>query len=222
MELNYDDFKNNPQIRTDLYSLLNGLDTFRKDLEKDFFSTVNISSPCCNQDEVSDKLVVDMYCNLGLAEMLSHFNKGNWGATYEEQRESSPLLNSFRSLRNQNILDVEIDELTLFLKDTSIIINSAGPCSIPLHWDSIITEMGNHFIHFTKGLTEMPSEIYLPVFKGTTTENIPTLLTINTEAYDQSDYFKYWGLYFESHEDAVIYDLENKSIIEGDLFMLNR
>lgn len=222
MELNYDDFNYNSQIRTDLYSQINGLDAFRKVLERDFFSTVSISAPCCSQDGTSGKLVVEMYCNLGLTEVLSHFNKGNWGATYEKQGGISPLLASFHQLRDQNILDVEIDELTLFLKDTTIIINTIGPCSIPLHWDAIITEMGSHFIHFTKGLTEMPFEIYLPVFMGTTTENIPTLLDINTENYDQNDYFKYWGLYFESQEDAVIYDLERKSIIEGDLFMLNR
>src|SRR3546814_10744827 len=99
----------------------------------------------------------------------------------------------------------------------------SGLCSIPMHWDAIISEMGSHFVYFTKGLTEMPFEIYLPVFIGTTNENIPTLLTISTEeTYNQKDYFRYWGLYFESQEDAVIYDLESKSIIEGDLFMLNR
>ena len=222
MELNYDDFNYDPQISTDLYTQINGLDVFRKVLEKDFFSTVKISSPIGPQVGVSAKLVVEMYCNLGLIEMLSHYNKGNWGATFDRQGENSPLQTAFRQLSEQNTIEIDIDEFTLFLKDTTVIINATGPQSIPLHWDTILSEMGSHFVHFTKGLTEMPFEIYLPVFMGTTTDNIPTLLTISAETYDQNDYFRYWGLYFESQEDAVIYDLKNKSIIEGDLFMLNR
>jgi len=223
MELNYDNFSYDPQIGTDLYSQIRGLDTFRKILEKDFFSTVKISAPSCPQDGASIKLVVEMYCNLGLVETLSHYNKGMWGSNFDKEEKRSPLRNAFLSLSERNNLEIDIEEFTLFLKDTSIIINTTGLCSIPMHWDTIISEMGRHFVHFTKGLTEMPFEIYLPVFIGTTNENIPTLLTISTEdTYDQKDYFRYWGLYFESQEDAVIYDLESKSIIEGDLFMLNR
>ena len=223
MELNYDDFNYNPQIKTDLYSQIHGLDAFRKILEKDFFSRVRISAPDCPQDGSPIKLVVEMYCNLGLVETLSHYNKGNWGANFDRKEQNSPLRNAFQFLSEINDIEIDIEEFTLFLKDTSIIINTTGICSIPMQWDTIISEMGSHFVHFTKGLTEMPFEIYLPVFIGTTSENIPTLLTINTErTYDQKDYFRYWGLYFESQEDAVIYDLENKIIIEGDLFMLNR
>lgn len=222
MEQNYNDFNFDPQIRTDLYSQITGLDVFRRVLEKDFFSTVKITSPVGSQVEVSTKLVVEMYCNLGLMEVLSHHNKGNWGTTFNSQGKISPLHNSFQQLSEQTTSEIDIEEFTLFLKDTSIIINTTGPHSIPMHWDAIISEMGSHFVHFTKGLSEMPFEIYLPVFTDTATENIPALLTISAENYDQNNYFRYWGLYFESQEDAVIYDLENKSIIEGDLFMINR
>ena len=38
---------------------------------------------------------------------------------------------------------------------------------------------------------------------------------------DKKDYFGYWGLYFESEEDGVIYDLPRKRIITGELHMLD-
>jgi hypothetical protein len=41
------------------------------------------------------------------------------------------------------------------------------------------------------------------------------------EKISNKDYFSFWGLYFDSEEDAVIYDLSNKSFISGDLYMLN-
>jgi hypothetical protein len=76
-------------------------------------------------------------------------------------------------------------------------------------------------VYFTKKFTETPYEIYIPVFEEDHFENDTKLKNIRIGNNNKKDYFEYWGLYFDSEKDAVIYDLKNKSIIFGDLFMLN-
>ena len=61
----------------------------------------------------------------------------------------------------------------------------------------------------------------MPVFEESLLENDTTLMNIRSGNNDVKDYFKYWGLYFYTEDDALIYDLKNTSIISGDLQMLN-
>jgi len=34
----------------------------------------------------------------------------------------------------------------------------------------------------------------------------------------KNDYFGFWGLYFDSEDNAMMYDVKNKSLIQADLF----
>ncbi len=86
--------------------------------------------------------------------------------------------------------------------------------SIPKQLGPIISRVSQHFVYFTKGLTEMPYEIFVPVFEDTSLDN-PRSKTC------QSGYFDYWGLYFEnqSQHEAMIYSLNNKKLEKEDLFL---
>ncbi len=85
----------------------------------------------------------------------------------------------------------------------------------------ILQSIAAHYVHFTKKLTETPYEIYIPVFEEDLFENNTQIRDIRISNNQPKDYFNYWGLYFESEEDALIYKLKDKSFIPGDLLMLN-
>lgn len=217
MPLYLDSFKNNPPEGFNSDVKIEGLETFQKSLEKYFFSEVTVRN--CSSSKSPLHLAIELDCNLSLVEMLFHFNKGTWGNLRQEKSSFSKLLDG---LVQQNHKVVDVEEFTLFLKDTAIVINKIFNQSIPEQLASIFTNIGKHYVHFSKGLTETPYEIYIPVFEEERGVGNDTLLQ-NIEAgnHTKKDYYKYWGLYCDSEDDAVIYDLKHNKIENGDLFMLN-
>ncbi|MBT8181380.1 MAG: hypothetical protein KJO53_07310, partial [Eudoraea sp.] len=128
---------------------------------------------------------------------------------------------ALKKLNKLNSRRIDIEELSIFAKDCSIIIKNIFENSIEEQLRQILQTIAEHYVYFSKRLTETPYEIYIPVFEEDLFENESKLKNIRAGNNKKKDYFKYWGLYFESEKDALIYDLKNKSIIYGDLFMLN-
>lgn len=195
---------------------IEGLNCFKDNLEKYFFSQVNIRD--YSPETTSAKLVLELNCNFGLTEMLHHLNLGTWGNFGSKKQSFTSFLNT---LRESNDFYVEIEEFSIFLKDTSIIINKIYDESIPEQLEAVLRSVSANYVHFTKGLTEVPYEIYVPVFEEGLLENDATLMNIKSGNNNVNDYFKYWGLYFYAEDDAVIFDLKNNTIVSGDLKMLN-
>lgn len=216
MPLHFDHFKNNLPVGFLKDFHFQGLDTFKNVLEKDFFSKVSIHKYASGNSEI--KLVVELVCDLHLIELLYHFNTGVWGGF---QNGESSLIRSLTRLRKDIHDSIEIDEFSIFLKDTTIIVNSIYKDSIPTQLKNIFIELGQHYVHFTKGLDEIPYEIYVPVFEEGISEGDSTLVDIEVGNHTAKDYYSHWGLYFDSEDDALIYDLEHFSIVRGDLYMLN-
>ena len=218
MPLYFDNFKNYPSEGFNSDLNIAGLDFFRNQLEKHFFSTVTVRN--CPTCKTTVQLSIELDCNLSLVEMLFHFNKGAWG---NFGRNGFSLERLLHGLSEDNGFEVDIDEFTVFLKDTSIVVTKIYDQSISDQLRNIFSEIGQHYVHFSKGLTETPYEIYVPVFEEECSNGDENLLrNIQAGNHSKNDYFKYWGLYCESEEDAVIYDLKNKCIERGDLFMLNQ
>ncbi|WP_411030967.1 hypothetical protein [Spongiimicrobium sp. 3-5] len=200
-----------------------GLDTFKKSLEKGFFSEVTIH--CSASEESIGNLIVELDCNFGLHEILYHMESGTWGNTSQEEYNtdnSSLFLQALTALKKKNEMVLDVEELSIFLKDTTIIINKIFDQSIPYQLENILSKLAEHYVHFTKGLTEIPFEIYVPVFEEGPLGNDTTLLDIESDNNNENDFFKYWGLYFYSEDDAVVYELAKRSIVMGDLYMLNQ
>ncbi len=213
MPLDLESFKNNPPFEFTQNVTIPGLDRFTNILEKDFFSKTTVFRQKAGHQTIS--LVIELECDLSLAQVLYHFLKGDWGSF---KSENSSLTNALNILQEANSEPIEIYELSLILKDTTIIIDRIFEDSIRTQLKRILTEIGNHYVHITKGLNEIPYEIYLPVFEEQRNEiDLPYPVSGNFV----TDYFGYWGLYFESEDDAVVYDLTNLVIIPGDLYMLN-
>lgn len=217
-----DNFRDNLRLKLDENPQIKGLVEFKKSLEKDYFSNVSIRN--CATDKARENLVIEMDCNFKLVEILSHLQKGTWGRMYSIKNswsESSPFSKALSNLNKLNHRRIDIEELSIFLKDSSIIIKKIFNHSIEEQLRQILQTIAEHYVYFTKKLTETPYEIYIPVFEEDLFENDTKLINIRDGNNNKKDYFKYWGLYFDSEKDAVIYDLKNKSIIFGDLFMLN-
>lgn len=215
-----DTFNNGLHFKFDYNIKVVGLDTFKKSLEKDFFSEVTVR--CCTPDETMGNLIIGLDCNFGLHEILYYLENGSWGSNLHKDTEerTSLFLQALSDLREQNQLQLDIKEFSIFLNDTTIIINKIWEQSIPDQLENIFTKIAEHYVYFTKGLTEIPFEIYVSVFEEDLFEN-DTFLEIDTENDHEKSFYRYWGLYFDSEDDAVIYDLARKSIVSGDLYMLN-
>jgi len=205
-------FKLNPPSKLDESSGIIGLDGYLKSLEKHYFSEVSLRSYNSGNELV--EMTIDMRCNVSLLDMLVFYNKGRWGYGGPD---ASPLKNSFDHLTEQNTVSLDIEELTLLFNDTSIIIKKIYNRSIPEQLNDILSEIGNHYVYFSKGLTEKPYEIFVPVFEDKFTDNgIDHALMGATEKTPKS-YFEFWGVYLESHDDALIFDVSGNTYIPADL-----
>ncbi|WP_299536481.1 hypothetical protein [Ulvibacterium sp.] len=212
MSFHLDNFRDNPHFKFNKDFQIRGLESFKNDLEKHFFSKAGV----CNY--ISDKneslLAIELNCNLTLVELLFYFNRGDWG-------KEGFLASHLRHLAKTNGTVVDVDELSILLKDTSIVINRIYDQSIAQQFENILTEIAHHYVHFTKGLSEVPYEIFVPVFEETNLETNTSFLNMAHGNNSKNDYFKYWGVYYLSQDDPSIYDLESLSLISGDLYMLN-
>lgn len=212
---------NNNSKATNSCVELNGIDMFKKSLEKYFFAKANIL-PDTTKKDLHSHLIISLSCNFGLTESLFHLNSGNWGGFCKNsnQLEYSGFELAVNELQELNTNDIVIEEIAIHFKDTSLFITKIPNQDITDQLCAILSAISENFVHFTKGLTEMPYEIFVPVFEETTEadDNISwTLAKVRT------NYFNYWGMYFHSeiNQDSSVYDLKSKTIIDGDFFLLN-
>ncbi len=211
-------YRDNFNLKLDQNPDILGLSDFIRLLEKDYFSEVMVRTIPADRDQIN--LIIELDCNFNLVEVLSQLQKGNWGTTISDGT-ASPLLKALNRLRQLNDSESDVEEFSIFLKDSCIVIKNIFKNSIQDQLNLILQSIAAHYVHFTKKLTETPYEIYIPVFEEDLFENNTQIRDIRISNNQPKDYFNYWGLYFESEEDALIYKLKDKSFIPGDLLMLN-
>jgi hypothetical protein len=197
-----------------------GLESLKNSLEKDYFSHVTIrnSSVCCEQNN----LVIELNCELGLHEVLFHIQQGTWGTDQPMivNKGLTVLSKHMQSIRELNNTFIDVEELSFLLKDCNIIIKKLRPESVEHELDTILSTLAENYVYITRHLSETPSEIFIPVYEEVSSGDHITRLA-GPLMIDQKGYYSYWGLYFDSSIEAVIYDLSRKDIISGDLSLLN-
>ncbi len=214
---NQEDFNEFSPIRFTRNIELEGLYSFKKNLEKYFFATVTIRN--CSPETTSVKLVLELKCNFSLSEVLDHFDRDSWGNFKSNTHSFEGLL---QQLKDDNDLYIEVEEFSVFLKDTALIINRIYNQSVTEQLEGVFKKISDHYLFYTKGLYDIPYEIHIPVFEDKVMENDTTLMNIKSGNTCKQDYYSFWGLYFYSGDEAIIYDLQNRALISGDLEMLNR
>ncbi|MEM8762726.1 MAG: hypothetical protein AAGD88_02870 [Bacteroidota bacterium] len=189
---------------------------FVRRVERDFFAQVVVGY-CSSCPEHGSELRLDIFCNFGLTESLHHFNRGDWGGIHDSDGSTSysSFKEAFEELRQIAEIKLDIGELSLHFKDTTIIITKVAEYSIPEQMTEIISVLSEHFVHITKGMTEMPYEIFIPIFedKG----------HFSRALHEPIGYFDFWVLYFEDGEEHhdLIYCLHDKTLHQEKLFLLD-
>lgn len=208
--------KRNFEVELDDNPQIKGLKQFKDQLEKDYYSDVQIRD-CSTVSNVC-YLIIELKCNLRLEEAVYLLKQEGWGS---KQASKSCLKEAIGVLENQNSFDIQVEEFSLFLLDTSIIIKRIHQRSIEEQLYALLYEIAEHHPSITKKSAETPYEIYIPVFEEDILENDRKITAIEEGKNESKDYFTYWGLYFDSENDAVIYELPKRRIFSADLFMLN-
>ncbi len=198
-----------------------GLDVFQKSLDKVFFSSSTITYES-NTDQVFN-LIIDLQCNFKLVNALFHPDMGNWGGFHRKRNtlKQPPFERALMKLQDLNDGAVDIAEVYINLLDTSLIISKIHDQSISYQLEAVLLALSQNFVHFTKGLLEMPLEIFIPVFEKKQSNGISGSKS-DQQAKAIGGYFDFWGLYFPSkkNQDPLIYDLKNRKFIDEDLELI--
>ncbi|MET6990383.1 hypothetical protein [Sediminicola arcticus] len=222
MPLNTNSVKNNLNSRIDNNYQVVGIESFEKDLAKYFFSEVAIKAYSSTYEKTC--LNIEFQNNLTLSEVLCFLNTHTWQDKKDKTilKNINPFLKTLQSIKDKNSFSIDIEEVSILLKDTSIVIKKIYAQSIPNQLENILKEITESHFRLTRNFNEVPFEIFIPVFEEDPLEKNDALENIRIGSNNSAnDYFGYWGLYYDSEAEAVIYDLENKSMVYGDLFMLN-
>ncbi len=209
-----------PDDKKEVHRLV-GLDAFRKSLDKIFFSNTTITYKR-DTDHVFN-LIIELHCNFNLINALFHPNMGNWGGLHMVNRvEQPPFERAFMLLHQLNHGAVDIVEIYIDLLDTSLIITKIHAQSISHQLGTILLALSQNFAYLTKGLLEMPLEIFVPVFEKKENNDLPDKRN-DKQVKVIGEYFDFWGLYFLSkkNQDPVIYDLKNRRFIDGELLLID-
>lgn len=213
MPLNPEEFKHSLCSRNFRNASFSGLNSFVKNLEKHFFSKISIRENSSNCEKIN--LVIALNCDLTLWELIHQNDTGNWG-TFNQSKYS--LSNEINTVQKINDIPIDVDEFSIVLKDTTVIIDKIYNRSIGEQLDYILRELGKHYMQFTKEYSEVPYEIFVAVFEENLMQN--ELDLVNSKK--PQNYNNFWAMYFESEIDAVIYDVQKSTFLYEDLYMLNQ
>jgi hypothetical protein len=222
MSIERDSINKNLHLQLDHNPRIDGLLKLRKILEREYFADVTIRNCALKPQNIN--LIIELDSPYGLIEMHQHLMEGNLGRTHNDPFTGVPISPLDASLFELQLLNdhlVDVEEFSIFLADCTIVIKKIYPQSIQEQLVDIFNSLRDHFILMTEEYSRIPNEIYIPVFEEDLSANDLVLTKIEQGNNNIKDYFKYWGLYFDYQEDAAIYDLEKKSIFNGELYMLN-
>lgn len=190
-----------------------GLDTFKKKLEKHFFAIVDIRKLMNDGKHV--ELVVEVDCTINFALAIQHFRVdvlSNVGVN------SNFLMNCLTELQHKNTETIDIKELSFLMSDTSIFIQQVCEYGVVQQLDNVMRILMNDYHSIISRFREIPREVHIPVLEDTNNVDDDSLLLAEFgKRTTEKDYFTFWGLYFDSREDTVIYDVEKSDFIFEEL-----
>ena len=221
MPMHRDCFSHNLKVQLDNDPKIRGIEEFKSQLESDYFAEVQVRNCSTINDQAN--LIIELDSSFSLREIIFFLKNKDWGKR-KRQCAGIDITNfskAINELRNVNDAAIDVEEFSLFLKDSSIIIKKIYHNSIEEQLLKLLDLIVEHYNSITKNHTETPYELYIPVFEEDLLQNDIKIAAIEQDQNDKTDYFGFWGLYFESEEDAVIYELSKKRIITGELLMLN-
>lgn len=190
---------------------------FEKNLEQLF--AVETKVVIYPSDDNIVQLAIEIDSNFSLSEMISLF-KMPFDYKFRKANLSKIILlfqTAVHKLNHSLVSTIDIEEISVYFKNTSITILAIHRNSILEELEYIVHSVINHYEHYSTIMGQVPNEIHIPVLEDTTTKE---LLNQNNPAKPvsfKSPYARYWGLYFDSINTPLIYNLERTNITPGDL-----
>jgi hypothetical protein len=131
-----------------------------------------------------------------------------------------PFLAAYRKLKERNKGDYgDIDELRLIFQDSVVIVDYLGDDSIASSLEKILHTLAKNYQHLVLSSGEPPFEIYIPIFEDPTVDR-PSRFRVLLH-YDEtipsvgvSDYFVYWGLWYDFSHKHRVYDVQRGLLID--------
>lgn len=215
MPFNFEDFIKKSASHVSQELEIVGIPEFLGVLEFHYFCTVKLKNNSASP--TSSNLVVELNCNLDLLELLAYFNAGRWG---NNGKAKTPLLQCLELLDSKNTMGIDIEELTLCLNDTSIVIKRIYAKSIAIEFNEILKQIASNYVFLTRGLTQKPYEIFVPVFEDTLENCELDFSQFPQIEIAPKSYFEFWGIYLDKDDEASIYDVKSTTYVNGDLEFL--
>ena len=213
MPFNFEDYIKNSLPDLDHQHEIVDITEFINSLEFYYFSQIKLKKNSSTLHSIN--IVLEINCNLELLEMLSHFNTGRWG---NNGKNETPIHQCLELLVSKNNIIIDIEEVTILLNDTSIVIKRIYDRSIATQFDEILKLIASNYVFLTRGLTQKPYEIFVPIFEEDSLENIEPS-TYAPQNIPKS-YSEFWGIYLDKEDEASIYDVKRNTYISGNLEFL--
>lgn len=195
------------------------LNDFRLKIEKEFFCEAAIKY---KQTEDQIDLILDLELNFNLQEGLSILTGRKIdGLDIDFQINTDYLfLKQLSSLANQNLFCIDIEELTIAFNDCTLIIHRIFDKSIITQIKEITKKIDDHKLAITKGFSNIPYEIHIPVFEEKPLNT--NLNKVQISKTTKNDYFNFWALYFDEAIEASIYQIKSQETCNGELTMIKQ
>ncbi|NJB69583.1 hypothetical protein GGR42_000045 [Saonia flava] len=217
MSLRENVYTNSFRFDSDNTIHVKGLDVFKQVLEKEYFCNAVIRS--YSSRDISINLVLELNFNMNLIEMIQFndlINLEDCISSIKNKVKLTAFSKFLLDLEKTNETYIDIEEININTTTTSFTIQKIYPKSIPEQIESILKKIIIHHSSFTTCALETPYEVYIPVFEENQLSKVKNGLGV------KNDYYKYWGLYIQSREVAIVYDLYKNSILRNDLHILSQ
>lgn len=190
---------------------------FERNLEL-IFST-DIKVVICPSADGLVNLAIEVDSSFSLPEIISLIRMP-FEDSGQKVNLSKPILlfqNEMYALNQALTPAFDIEEVSLYFKNTSITIYAVEQNSIIEEFEYIVQAIIHHYDYYSTLMGQVPNEIHIPVLEDNTTEELFNKSNAVKPPQYSSHYAKYWGLYFDSLDKPLIYNLRRTNITPGDL-----
>ncbi len=198
------------------FDFFQGLSEFKQTLEKNYSSVIKRRSDY--EGKKDNELAIEILIDKTLNEALE------FSSTESITKIShliQPFIRAYRSFKMAN-RKVDIEELIICFNDCTLILYKVSNNSIYNQLENILDSISENFKTLKYKHTEVPFEIYIPIYNEKPIEEedtgkLDTLLnTFNiSNRVKEDEYYKYWGLFYESTTDSLVFDFEAKDLKVG-------
>lgn len=190
---------------------------FEQKLENIFFTETKIAVKPPKDGLIS--IVIEIDSHFSLSEIISLLKM-----PFDERYRMSDLKKTIYRFKNAVYqlnetlqLTSDIQEFSIYFRDTAITINAVSNSSIMNEIDDVIHSLIRHYKYYSTLIGAIPNAIHIPVFEDPSTKRLFNIENLGDMPSYSSPYAQYWGFYYDFLDKPLIYNLSRTNIMPGDL-----